>query len=394
MFEANVVIGANWGDEGKGLMTDHFSCNDSIVVRFNGGAQAGHTVVTPEGVRHVFHHVGSGTFKGASTYLSKYFIVNPILFFDEYEILTELGYKPKVFVDLECLVTTHYDMMINQMVEESRGVARHGSCGAGINETIKRNQHAEFKLATYDLWFKTEREWTAALLAIQTKWVPYRLKELGIDITPEWQDRINSTTVLDAFLERVEYFTTHIRMPESRLFDQDNAFYVFEGAQGLLLDEDHRFFPYVTHSHTGLRNVINLAMDFGVEKLSVTYVTRAYATRHGAGPFPGEDISVSYEDATNVPNDWQGTLRFGNLNIDLLVESIKRDMKTSTYDLKVDYNVAITCLDQVADDINVILDGKVISIWREHLRQIIKERLHIPVRYLSYGPTHETIRTI
>ena len=88
-MQGSVVIGANYGDEGKGLMTD-FLCRQhsaDLVVRFNGGAQAGHTVVTPEGERHVFHHIGSGYFAGVPTYLSKFFVSNPVLFKQEYQEL-------------------------------------------------------------------------------------------------------------------------------------------------------------------------------------------------------------------------------------------------------------------------------------------------------------------
>ena len=69
------IIGANYGDEGKGLLTDYYAAKSkhSVVVRFNGGPQAGHTVVTPEGKRHVFSHYGSGTLAGAQTFLSKHF---------------------------------------------------------------------------------------------------------------------------------------------------------------------------------------------------------------------------------------------------------------------------------------------------------------------------------
>lgn len=85
MKEVKVIIGANFGDEGKGLMTDYFcnKCDNPIVVRFNSGAQAGHTVVTPDGNRHVFGHFGSGTFNNTPTFLSKYFVVNPLSFLKE-----------------------------------------------------------------------------------------------------------------------------------------------------------------------------------------------------------------------------------------------------------------------------------------------------------------------
>ena len=108
-----------------------------LVIRFNGGAQAGHTVTSPEGIRHVFSHFGSGTLAGASTYLSKYFIVNPILFNREYDVLIKKGIVPRVYVSPECIVTTPFDMMINQVIEKRRDGDRHGSCGYGIFETIK-----------------------------------------------------------------------------------------------------------------------------------------------------------------------------------------------------------------------------------------------------------------
>ena len=89
---ARIVIGANFGDEGKGLVTDYLcSQGAGVVVRFNGGAQAGHTVVTPEGERHVFRHFGSGTFLGVPTFLSQFFVCNPILFFEERKQLIDLG---------------------------------------------------------------------------------------------------------------------------------------------------------------------------------------------------------------------------------------------------------------------------------------------------------------
>ena len=82
MKNIKVVIGANYGDEGKGLMTDYFSAalKDAIVVRFNGGGQAGHTVTTEDGKRHVFGNICSGSFVGLPSYFSSYFVVNPITF--------------------------------------------------------------------------------------------------------------------------------------------------------------------------------------------------------------------------------------------------------------------------------------------------------------------------
>ena len=91
---AKAVIGANYGDEGKGLMTDYHAApagTAGIVVRFNGGAQAGHTVTTPEGARHVFSHFGSGSLVGAATFLSRHVVCHPTLFFKEAAALEAAG---------------------------------------------------------------------------------------------------------------------------------------------------------------------------------------------------------------------------------------------------------------------------------------------------------------
>ena len=114
------VIGANYGDEGKGLVTN-FLVEQAIEnkrkvagVLNNGGAQRGHTVVK-DNIRHVFHHFGSGTLNNAPTFITDQFVLNPIVFVEEYKELLELGIEPKVYIDKNALITLPYDMMINQM---------------------------------------------------------------------------------------------------------------------------------------------------------------------------------------------------------------------------------------------------------------------------------------
>src|SRR5260370_26170356 len=114
---AQAVIGAGYGDEGKGLLTDALAAEvgpDTLVVRYNGGAQAGHTVQAPDGRRHVFHHVGSGSFVGAPTYLSRYFVVNPLFFAGEVAELAAVGLTPKNCIHPDARVTTPYDLTITQ----------------------------------------------------------------------------------------------------------------------------------------------------------------------------------------------------------------------------------------------------------------------------------------
>ncbi|MDE6789018.1 MAG: adenylosuccinate synthetase, partial [Ruminococcus sp.] len=136
--EIKVVIGASYGDEGKGLMTDYFCKNTDkpcITLLHNGGPQRGHTVISENGFRHVFHHLCSGTFAGSDTYFADSFIINPLIFAEEH---SEIKPNTKIYCSPKCMWSTPFDMMLNQIIEDSRGDKRHGSCGYGIWETIVR----------------------------------------------------------------------------------------------------------------------------------------------------------------------------------------------------------------------------------------------------------------
>lgn len=297
---ARVVIGANFGDEGKGLVTDYLCANGAgIVVRFNGGAQSGHTVCTPDGDRHVFHHVGSGTFCGVPTFLSQFFVCNPILFIEEREQLIKLGFHPVVYAHPDCLVTTFADMMINQVKETKRGANRHGSCGVGFHETQVRSQVKELKITMSDLWNGGTRL-ESQLAEICGKYAQFRCGET-----------FNEPRAIQAFLEYCNHFAQCVNpLGIGQCKDP-----VFEGAQGLLLDQNNKeFFPHVTHSNTGMQNVELLCAQAGITRKDIYYVSRTYLTRHGAGRLPGEDPAMTFEDNTNTTHPFQGKIRFAPLD--------------------------------------------------------------------------------
>lgn len=312
-MRARIVIGASFGDEGKGLVTDYLcSQGAGIVVRFNGGAQAGHTVVTPDGERHVFRHFGSGTFCDVPTYLSSFFVLNPILFFQEREQLIKLGFRPDVYAHPDCLVTTFMDMLINQAKEQKRGKYRHGSCGIGFHETIQRSSVPELKITMSDLWNGGKRL-EAQLAEICGKYAEFRCGT-------KYEDCGGKAT--ESFIECCEHFAQVVQpLGIGQCKDP-----VFEGAQGLLLDQNNKeFVPHLTHSNTGMKNVEILCAQAGIKEKEIYYVSRTYLTRHGHGPLPGEDASMSFEDDTNHTNPWQGSLRFAPVNITSLKERINAD---------------------------------------------------------------------
>jgi adenylosuccinate synthase len=369
----SAVIGANYGDEGKGHVTDYL-CRESedLVVRFNGGAQAGHTVVSPiPGRRHVFHHFGSGSFVGASTFLSEFFIINPVIFVSELQELEDLKLpcKLKVLADEKCRVTTPWDMLLNQAAEDRRGANRHGSCGLGINETIVRCKLEQYALRFGDL--KKGFGWVRRRLrAIREEYIPVRARALDVELSKHSEYLAES--MLEHFLFDLGLLYGKIEpMKWDKQFVKDKYRIIFEGAQGLRLDMDHRDFPYVTHSKTGLTCVMKLMKQAEIEEeLSVYYVTRTYMTRHGAGPLPHEIIGLPYSkvtDPTNIPNDYQGSLRFGWLDYDHLIEEIRTDLGRAK-GIKALPSVAITCTDQIDDErIQLVRGGKRTGVRVEDL---------------------------
>jgi adenylosuccinate synthase len=333
-MRARAVIGANFGDEGKGLVTDYLCSTQGagMVVRFNGGAQAGHTVVTPDGRRHVFSHFGSGSFCDVPTFLSQFFICNPILFFDELRRLHELGVKPTVYAHPNCLITTFADMIINQEIENNRGSKRHGSCGLGFNETIMRSDIPELKITMSDLWNAAPLK--DKLGEICGKYAQFRCGK-------------------------------EVEKPEAMIAQCPDP--IFEGAQGLLLDEGNKqFFPHVTRSHTGMHNVKVLCEHAGIKDIETYYVSRTYLTRHGAGPLPGENPKMVFADDTNLEHPYQGTIRFAPLDMDGLRNRCATDSGGR-------FSLVLTHCDQLAEqcDADVYFDGPT----REHARLDRKLRL-------------------
>lgn len=395
MKRATVVIGAHYGDEGKGLLTDFHAAAagpDALVVRFNGGAQAGHTVVTPDGRRHVFSHVGSGAFVGASTFLSRFFVANPMLFHRELAALSALGVTPAVSIDGGAPVTTPWDMLINQTVEAARGAGRHGSCGIGFGETIERNLDSRFALTASHL--ESSDRLTRTLDSVRRDYVPARLARLGLaDRWPALRDLALSDDLFQNYLGDVAAFLACVDLGGVGALRRARHV-IFEGAQGLLLDQDRGAFPHVTRSNTGLRNVLALAGEAGIEALDVTYATRAYVTRHGAGPLAHEIAGPptdAVRDATNVPNAWQGSLRFAWLDLDLLREAIADDLSDVPASIQVRPGVAVTCIDQVGDQTTCIKGGRTVRVSREMLVSAAASAASAASVLISSGPTRTDV---
>lgn len=390
----SIVIGAGYGDEGKGLVTDYL-CSKSaraVAVRFNGGAQAGHTVQSPDGRRHVFHHFGSGALAGARTFLGRRFVSSPMWFGKERAQLISLGANVNIGVDRGSLITTPYDVMINRALESSRGGARHGSCGMGMNETITRSETELASLTAGDLG--DVRRLRSRLESIRHEYVPQRLAQLGL--TTEMMPMLGDERVLNGFIADCEHFWQCCDVSDSdglRDLVMNGFDLVMEGAQGLMLREDHPNFPHVTRSRTGIANAVELLRELDVDAMAtVHYVTRCYATRHGAGPLPHELVEKPWPgviDETNVPNGYQGSLRFAWLDLNILVSEVNHDLAGAAG--SVIPVVVMTCVDQIQDEkaLPVVEDGVILTASAREVLEALMWGIGATDAMVSRGPTRK-----
>lgn len=401
-----IIIGSNFGDEGKGLITDYVSSkldkNNTLAIRFNGGAQASHSVQLKSGERHAFQHFSSATFLNIPTYLSSFFIINPVAYMDELNELKDLSLNPKVYIDENCLLTTPYDVMINQIVEIVRGDSRHGSCGLGINETIIRNKTPDYSIKVKDIINLDNEDLIKLIYTIKEKYIYNRLSDLGVDkkdIPSEYVKYIENNNILLNYVnDLIEILNINEVVDVSIINKYSNL--VFEGAQGLLLDQNNEeYFPHLTRSNTGIKNVYQILSEANYKDCNIEaiYITRAYMTRHGAGLFKTELNTAPYNnivDLTNIPNPYQGTIRYGLLDINELNDRIKKDLNNKSEIGNTSFSLAVTCLDQIDDKAKYIInDEKVENDFEDFLQDIIKT-IKADKFYLSFSPTRDNIEEI
>lgn len=307
------VIGLGFGDEGKGQIVNYLCKNFRIdlVVRFNGGHQAGHTVIN-NGVRHVFSNFGSGTLQGIDAYWSEFCTIDPIGIQNEYKILQQKGFEPVLYINSKCPVTTPYDKSQNQIYNMG-----YGTVGVGFGDTINREEHY-YSLLFEDLFYDSV------------------MREKIRLIEQFYRNQFD----LKHFYNAIDFVKANCYKIDS-LPKANN--YLLEGAQGLLLDQHYGFFPHVTRSNTGSANIQKLFPDKEVE---FYLVTRAYQTRHGNGFMTNEKISHHIKlknSETNVYNKYQGEFRYSLLDLDLIKYAIEKDKFINSSRRK----VVVTCINDI-----------------------------------------------
>lgn len=330
--EVKVVVGANYGDEGKGLASAYFAREAEkagrrcLTVLYNGGPQRGHTVESKGLERHVYHSLGSGTEFGSETFLDQDFMIEPVALVSEMKKFK----KAKVWIHADCRIITPFDILAGQERERRNN---HGSCGSGIFATKQRYDGyggGDFpNLLSYRLW--SDESFLYQYLAFVEDWYKHLYPTSHI-VLPTGYDMI--------FVDAMKYVINHaVIVSSGSIAARDFDTIIFEGGQGLGLSGDnYKEYPHLTPSLTGCKIPIKRIKEWNSNKFmewdtELVYVTRTYLTRHGNGLLENGSSDFWFsnnleEDSTNVSNEWQGTIRgaaFTSKSFSDMLDRVQKD---------------------------------------------------------------------
>ncbi|NES93952.1 MAG: adenylosuccinate synthase [Desertifilum sp. SIO1I2] len=276
-----IVIGAQWGDEGKGKITDLLSKSADVVVRYQGGVNAGHTVVVKDKTFKL-HLIPSGIlYPDTECIIGCGTVIDPQVLIEEIDQLEKLGISTNnLMISETAHVTMPYHRLIDQASEERRGNHKIGTTKRGIGPTYA-DKSERTGIRVIDLM---EPE----ALRKQLRWtVNYKnvILEKLYDLPP-----LDPEEVIDQYLAYAERLRPHVVDSSLRIYDaiREKRNILFEGAQGTLLDLDHGTYPYVTSSNPVAGGA---CVGTGIGPTAVDRVigvAKAYTTRVGEGPFPTE----------------------------------------------------------------------------------------------------------
>lgn len=329
------VLGLGFGDCGKGRFIDFLArrWNAHTVVRFSGGAQAGHNVIdhteaasSPR--HHTFSQFGAGTFvPGTRTVLIDPMIVHPTALIVEAEALQRVGIDDalsRITIDGNCRVTTPFHQAAGCLRELLRGENAHGTCGVGVGETVAHSIGNPSQTFRYeDLLSPSAPEKLNAIReSLLNEFSPLIAEHPARRITEEFQTLLDES-IAGKWLNISRTLARQCPPASSgeigELLTQPGCV-LFEGAQGILLDEDYGFHPHTTWSSITTSSVESAAARFGItDRIEHFGAIRTYLTRHGAGPFPTHDSALdSFPEPHNSAAGWQGQFRRGHPDAVLL----------------------------------------------------------------------------
>lgn len=277
-----IVVGTQWGDEGKGKIIDILTRGADIVARYQGGSNAGHTVIVGE-KEYIFHLIPSGILHpDKKCVIGSGVVIDPGALIEEMEDLEGKGidFAGRFFISDRAHITMPYHKILDRVIDEKRGRGRIGTTGRGIGTTYMD---------------KTARVGIRVCDFLDAEVLKEKL-EIGLQEKNDLLRRLETNEHLDCdeilkeyvhYAERIEPFVVNASMMINEAIDSGENV-LFEGAQGTLLDIDFGTYPYVTSSHP-ISGGACVGIGVGPTKIDrVVGVVKAYTTRVGGGPFPTE----------------------------------------------------------------------------------------------------------
>ena len=398
-----VVLGAQWGDEGKGKIVDMLAQNADYVIRFNGGNNAGHTIVNEHGT-FALHLIPSGIFyPSTQCIIGNGVVVNPET------LLTEIEELRKINLDLDgrLIISTlahlvmPWHIMRDRAQEEKRGPNKIGTTlrgiGPAMSDKISRNGLRVGDMLNKDSFvkkFRLAHEESSAIL-----------KALGSKDKISWPQDI-----IDKYLRHAELLKPYIADTlaiVTKALD-NNERIILEGAQGAMLDIDFGTYPYVTSSGCGTAAACQGSGIPPTKIDKVIGVIKAYSTRVGEGPFPTEMDKETAERIREKGKEYGATTgrprRCGWLDLVSLIEAININGISEIAITKLD---VLSSLGKLSVGIFYGSDGEVSYVndlkgWSAELQDIkqldelpnavrnyikfIERQVHVPIKYISLGP--------
>ena len=413
MNKVDVLLGLQWGDEGKGKIVDVLSKKYDIIARFQGGPNAGHTLEF-DGIKHVLHTIPSGIFNaGVTNLIGNGVVIDPIIFKKEIESIEKLNIETSELLiskKAHLILPTH--KMLDKASEIAKGKNKIGSTLKGIGPTYMdktgRNglRVGDINSENFEDKYNKLKEKHIALLKF------YSFEESIDELEKEWFESIETIRKFK-LIDSEEFLHNQLNANKSVLA---------EGAQGSLLDIDFGSYPFVTSSNTIAAGACT-GLGVAPNKIGEVFgIFKAYCTRVGSGPFPTELFDSIGEEIQRVGNEFGATTgrsrRCGWLDIPALKYAIKINGVTQLMMMKADVLSMLEkiriCTHYIHNDIKLdyipydISGGdftciyKDIPSWQKDLTQLssyedspfelkeyvnlLEQILELPIKIVSVGP--------
>ncbi len=367
-MSAFIVLGAQWGDEGKGKMTDYLAEEANVVVRYQGGNNAGHTVEVGD-KQYKLHLIPSGILHDEKlNVIGNGVVVDPMAFFSEIDYLREEGVKvtpEKLIVSDRAHVIMPYHKVLDKLKEKARGKNDIGTTGKGIGPCYT-DKFERCGIRGCDLTDKEVfKEKLMANIEMKNKYIVNVLggEELSFD------------EIYEEYSKYGEKLKPFVKDTSVRVYDEikKDKTVLFEGAQGMLLDIDYGTYPYVTSSNTTAGGVSN-GVGIGPNMITnAVGIAKAYTTRVGKGPFPTELENETGEWIRQKGHEYGVTTgrsrRCGWLDIVILKTSVRVSGLTSLAVTKID---TLAGLDKVKMCIGYKFNDEIIDYFPASLEDLAK----------------------